>query len=89
MSLFVIYFAVMNLIGFLLMGIDKQFAIHKKRRVPEKNLWIISILGGCLGAMFGMNLYRHKTKHIQFQFGLPMLVAIWVIALFWIHPISI
>lgn len=65
-----------NLIGFLLMGIDKQSAVKHKYRIPEFSLWFIAIIGGAVGLFIGMNLFRHKTKHILFVLGMPVLIII-------------
>lgn len=62
----------MNIVGLLIMKIDKSFAkIKGARRVPEKNIWMIAIMGGSIGTFFGMYLFRHKTKHIIFRVGIP------------------
>jgi uncharacterized membrane protein YsdA (DUF1294 family) len=68
------YLLVINLIGFLIMLIDKQRAIHKEWRVPEKNLIGISILGGSIGMLIGMSSFRHKTKHKKFTIGIPFIL---------------
>lgn len=56
------YLLIINLLGFLIMLIDKQRAIHKEWRIPEKNLIGISILGGSIGMLIGMSSFRHKNK---------------------------
>lgn len=65
-----------NFIGFLLMGIDKQRAIKHKYRIPELSLWFVAIIGGAVGSFVGMNVFRHKTKHILFVVGMPALIII-------------
>ena len=52
-----------------------------KRRVPERTLLLLSFLGGCVGALLGMVLCRHKTKHAKFLFLVPLSVVLWAIAL--------
>ncbi len=75
----IIYLCAMNLAGFLSMYIDKRRAIKDKWRVPEKTLFIIAILGGSAGSLLGMRVCRHKTKHIQFTFGMPAILIIQII----------
>ncbi|MCM3572143.1 MULTISPECIES: DUF1294 domain-containing protein [Mesobacillus] len=67
---------VMNLAGFLTMGIDKKRARNNHYRISEKTLWNIAFLGGATGATAGMKHYRHKTKHTQFKYGMPLLAII-------------
>ncbi|WP_271813200.1 DUF1294 domain-containing protein [Clostridium beijerinckii] len=68
------YLLIINLLGFLIMLIDKQRAIHKEWRIPEKNLIGISILGGSIGMLIGMSSFRHKTKHKKFTLGVPFIL---------------
>ena len=75
------YIAVMTLIGFALMGIDKRRAVKKAWRVPERTLFLIAFLGGGIGSLFGMYLFRHKTKHRSFVLLLPIAAAISLFAL--------
>ena len=70
------YLVVVNLVAFALMGIDKQKAKKGKYRIPEKTLFLSAILGGSIGAMYGMHLFRHKTKHITFKFGMPIILIV-------------
>lgn len=64
-----------NLSGLLIMGWDKWCARRHRRRVPEKRLWTIALISGSLGVLAGMVLFRHKTQHLQFVVGVPILVA--------------
>lgn len=66
-----IYFIFINFTAFLLMGIDKSKARRGKWRIPEKTLFLSAILGGSIGAMLGMQTFRHKTKHASFRIGMP------------------
>ena len=79
-QIIIIYIAVMNIAGVAAMGIDKWKAKHHAWRIPEKTLFAISLLGGSIGAWAGMYLFRHKTKHIQFVVGMPLILAIQIIA---------
>ena len=63
----IIYFIIINIIGFLAMYIDKQKAKKGKWRIPEKTLLIVALLGGSIGTISGMYLFRHKTKKLKFK----------------------
>lgn len=67
---------VMNLAGFFAMGLDKRRARHNQYRIREKTLWYIAFFGGAVGATTGMKYFRHKTKHSQFAYGMPILAVI-------------
>ena len=69
-----VYLLVMNVVGFAVMGIDKYKAIKGKWRVPEKTLFLLSILGGSVGTWAGMYAFRHKTKHWYFVIGMPAIL---------------
>lgn len=70
------YLLFANLVGFVLMGIDKHKAKKKQWRIPEKTLFLSAILGGSIGALYGMHLFRHKTKHKSFKFGMPAILIV-------------
>ncbi|MFJ7744326.1 DUF1294 domain-containing protein [Peribacillus sp. NPDC097295] len=76
------YFIMVNIIGFVLMGIDKKKARKGEYRISEKTLWTWAILGGGTGAFMGMRHFRHKTKHFTFKWGLPALMVIQIVLLF-------
>ncbi|AJF30486.1 DUF1294 domain-containing protein [Clostridium botulinum] len=71
-----IYLLFINFIGFSIMLVDKKRAIHKEWRVPEKTLIGISIIGGSIGMILGMFTFRHKTKHLKFLLGIPVIIII-------------
>ena len=79
MKYILIYLGVINLIGFFAMFLDKQKAKRGKWRIPEKTLFLLAIIGGSLGTTFGMHVFRHKTKHWYFKFGMPMILIIQII----------
>ncbi len=81
----VIYLIIINLIAFILMGNDKKRAVKHKWRIPEKTLFLSAILGGGVGAIAGMYTFRHKTKHMYFVIGMPMILIIWIAALCYIY----
>ena len=68
-----------NLIAFALMGLDKGRARRGRWRISEKALFLPAVLGGSLGAIAGMRLFHHKTKHWYFRYGLPALLAVQIL----------
>ena len=70
------YFIVLNIIGFASMGIDKRRAQRSAYRIPEATLFAIAIMGGSLGSVLGMNIFRHKTKHWYFKWGMPIILVL-------------
>lgn len=76
MNFIIAYVIIINIIGLLSMFIDKYRAIKNKWRIPEKTLFLIAILGGSIGSNIGMRLFRHKTKHWYFVFGMPAILII-------------
>ncbi|WP_017473366.1 DUF1294 domain-containing protein [Amphibacillus jilinensis] len=85
MKVIIGYLIGINIIGLIIMKIDKKRAKQNKWRIPEQRIWLISLLGGSLGTIFGMNYYRHKTNHIQFRIGLPLIFVVQMIGLMWIY----
>lgn len=65
-----------NLIAFALMGIDKYKAIHNRWRIPEKTLFMSAIPFSALGAILGMKIFHHKTKHRKFVIGMPVIFIV-------------
>lgn len=78
------YLIVINIAGFLSMGIDKQKARKGLWRIPEKTLFLIATLGGSIGSILGMHLFRHKTRHTSFVIGMPLILIIQLIAVWFI-----
>ena len=70
---------VINVAAFAMFGIDKWKAKHKKYRIPESWLMLSAILGGSVGAVCGMDFFRHKTLHKKFKLGLPLILAVQVL----------
>lgn len=64
------------------MFIDKQKAKNHRWRISENTLMFISILGGSIGSIIGMQLFRHKTKHVKFKLGLPLILIIQILLLY-------
>lgn len=72
------YFALMNLIGFAMMGIDKHKAVKKLWRIPEYTFFVVALIGGSIGTIAGMRVFRHKTRHWYFVYGLPAILILQV-----------
>ena len=84
------YFVIVNLLGFALMGIDKRKAVRHAFRIPEATLFSVALVGGSIGSILGMFLFRHKTRHWYFKFTLPiiLLIQIGIIAFLHFCPIE-
>lgn len=80
MELILIYLVTVNAAGFLLMMVDKYKAKKKLWRIPEKTLLGVALIGGSIGAYAGMQIFRHKTKHPKFYIGIPVILALQLIA---------
>ncbi|MGM9618613.1 MAG: DUF1294 domain-containing protein [Oscillospiraceae bacterium] len=68
-----LYLLLINLLTFLLYGIDKRRARREKWRIRERTLLLLPLLGGSLGALLGMRVFHHKTRHWYFRCGVPLL----------------
>ena len=75
----VTYLMLINLAAFIMYGMDKQKAVRHKWRIPERTLIGIAVFGGSLGALLGMKVFHHKTKHRKFTVGVPAIIAVQVI----------
>jgi uncharacterized membrane protein YsdA (DUF1294 family) len=75
-SILIYYLIIINLFAFSIMGYDKQSAKKRKRRVPERYLFIYALIGGSVGAFIGMRVFRHKTQHSSFQYGIPAIILL-------------
>ena len=81
--LLILYLAVLNVTGYVIMGVDKKRAIRGAWRISEASLFLTALLGGALGCTLGMHCFHHKTRHWYFRYGLP---AILLLQLFlWIY----
>lgn len=85
-GLLAVWLAVINLVTFLVFGWDKWKAKYKEkhaaaRRVPERTLFLLALLGGSAGALLGMRVWRHKTLHRSFRIGIPAILLLQIAAL--------
>lgn len=82
MKYLAVYLVMINLAAFALMGVDKSRARRHAWRIPEKTLFLSAVFGGSLGAILGMQVFHHKTKHWHFVVGMPLIFAL-QLALAW------
>ena len=76
-----LYLLLVNLAGFLLMGVDKRRARRGAWRVSEKALFLPAVLGGSVGCILGMRVFHHKTRHWYFKIGLPLILILQIAAI--------
>ena len=84
MEYLVYYLLIINALAFLLMCVDKRKAQKNLWRIPERTLLGVSLIGGSLGAMLGMQIFRHKTQHLKFVIGVPVMLAGHILLLIWL-----
>ena len=83
MKLLLAYLLIINAVGFALMLIDKWKARKNRWRIPEATLMGIAALGGSVGSLLGMYTVRHKTRHPKFTLGIPLILAVQIMAATW------
>ncbi len=79
MELLLYYFVCVNVLTFLVYGIDKSKARQGKWRISEATLLLFAVIGGSIGAWLGMRVWRHKTMHKKFKYGIPAILMIHII----------
>lgn len=79
MKFFLIYLLIVNAVGFLLMLTDKHKARKNLWRIPESTLLMAAVLGGSVGCLAGMYTVRHKTRHLKFTLGIPLILILQII----------
>ena len=80
LELILIYLLIINAVGFVLMLVDKLKARKNLWRIPEATLMTAAAIGGSIGCLIGMYTFRHKTKHIKFTLGIPLILAVQIAA---------
>lgn len=80
----VIYFFIINLFAIFLMKYDKVKAINNQYRVSEKTLFLIALILGGIGIYIGMYLFRHKTKHVKFAVGIPLIIILNILTIYYL-----
>ena len=84
MQYFLFYLLIINALGSWIMLVDKRRAKRNAWRIPEARLMLTAALGGSIGVLAGMYLFRHKTKHPKFSLGVPLILAVQVVIAVWI-----
>ena len=84
-TVLLVWLAVINLLTFIVYGADKRRARRDKWRVPEKTLFLLPLLGGSIGALLGMRVFHHKTKHWYFVWGIPAILLAQIALAVWIY----
>lgn len=79
------YLLVINIISFILMYVDKKKAINHQWRISEHTLMVVSLIGGSIGTILGMKIFRHKTKHVKFYVGVPIIFFIQLILSYYVY----
>ena len=78
------YVLILNFVTMLVYGIDKFKAKKRKWRIPESTLLLLAVLGGSIGAWLGMRVWRHKTQHKKFKYGIPVIFILQVALCFYL-----
>jgi uncharacterized membrane protein YsdA (DUF1294 family) len=78
------YLLIINVLAFVCYGLDKFKAKRNAPRVSERTLLLLALVGGGVGAWLGMLVWRHKTKHAKFRFGVPILLLLQAALYWWI-----
>ena len=79
MELLLYYFVCVNVLTFFVYGIDKWQARQGKWRISEATLLLFAVIGGSIGAWLGMRVWRHKTMHKKFKYGIPAILMIHIL----------
>ena len=87
----ILYYLLVNLLGFYAMYTDKLRAKKRAFRIPEATMFAIAIIGGTIGCILGMYTFRHKTRHWHFVYGMPAILILQIlgILLLQLAPIEI
>lgn len=80
-TVLIIYFLLVNSLGFYAMYTDKLRAKKRAFRIPEATLFAIAIIGGAIGCILGMYTFRHKTKHWHFVYGMPIILVLQIVCI--------
>lgn len=83
-KLFTGYLIIINVISFIIMFIDKRKAKAHRWRIPEARLFLLAALFGSIGVLSGMKVFRHKTKHRKFIIGIPCIIIIQIIVVYYL-----
>jgi len=81
-TMILLYLLIVNAVAFLLMLADKHKARKKLWRIPESTLLLSAAIGGSVGALAGMYTFRHKTRHLKFTLGVPVILVAQIVSVF-------
>ncbi|AMO20463.1 DUF1294 domain-containing protein [Flavobacterium columnare NBRC 100251 = ATCC 23463] len=84
MKMFLTYLLIVNILSLIVFGIDKLLAIKNKRRISEKDLLSISLIGGAIGSLLGMFIFKHKTSKISFIWRFTIIFIANVIGIYFL-----
>ena len=76
----ILYLVIINVVGYIIMGVDKKRAIRGAWRISEASLFCTAFLGGALGCTIGMHFFHHKTRHWYFVYGMPFILLVQIAA---------
>ena len=85
MSCLAYYLLAINVVAFIMYGIDKYKAKKAKWRIPEATLLLLAVLGGSIGAWMGMKVWHHKTMHKKFKYGIPAILLMQIALMAYLH----
>ena len=77
----VVYILIVNIVAIVVYGVDKLKAKKNKWRISENTLLLIALVGGSIGAYLAMKLWRHKTNHKKFKYGIPLIIVFQLVVL--------
>ena len=83
----ILYLVIINVVGYIIMGVDKKRAIRGAWRISEASLFLTALVGGSLGCTLGMHYFHHKTKHWYFRYGMPAIFLAEAFILYLLLPI--
>ena len=82
-KLLIVYVAAVNVVAFVVYGVDKYKAQKAKWRIRESALLLLAAIGGSAGAWLGMKIWHHKTRHAKFRYGVPAILLIQLTVVFY------
>lgn len=75
-TLLLVYILFINVVALIMYGLDKYKAVHSAWRISERVLLLVALVGGAMGALIGMYLFRHKTRHARFVVFVPLFLVV-------------